>query len=307
VALIVGGLVLAVGWIVSGSGGSDIPGTTATTAAVADPDTVLACVEVLEEPCKAVAATLGVSARTWTPGSPAPDRGVIVAPAAELTDGMTAGPVVATSPVVIAGWLQRTQPLEVHCSDVVDIACVAGAFGQPWASLGGSEAWGDFKIGLADPTRSEAGMAAWALLAPSMPASGFSNSLRIDESSDAALMKSVVLFGPSRADVFITTEVAVASQFDNAIASSKGRFQVYYPSSGPWVEYVTVAFGRTGTRLAEDLAGSDAGDAFASAGLRPVSGGAGVLPDWTSQPGTQVPGPDPTTRATLTKVWEDLT
>jgi hypothetical protein len=151
-------------------------------------------------------------------------------------------------------------------------------------------------------------MLAWSYLEPGVAAAGapLRDSLRLVTASDARLMADLVTFGDSRADVVVTTEVAVAGQFANAIARGDGRFEIGYPESGPWVEYLAVAIGRGADGLVETLAGEEAGRRFTAAGVRPVSGVVGGLPEGLGEAGSKTPVPDPATRATLESSWEEL-
>lgn len=309
VSVVVGGLILLTGWLVPrlGNGaGADGPDPTVAPTDI-DSDVVLACPEALEQACEAAAVVLGVASETWEVGDPVPEAGVLLAALADLPDGAEAGAVVATSPIVIAGWRTRWQPLEIFCDDVVDPACLASAAGQPWSDLGGSDDWGSFKLGLADATRTEAGLLAWSLVEPDLANPSLAATLRLTSNSDAELMADLVLFGDSRADVVVTTEVAVAGQFQNAISRGDGRLEIGYPTSGPWVEYVAVAIGRSGRSMAERLSEDGVARAFTEAGLRPTAGPVGELPEGIGEPGTQTPSPDDSTRATLVQSWEDST
>lgn len=308
VALVVGGAILLTGWIVSGTSASGPDDTTATSVGPdVDSDVALACVPALETACEAAAQTLGVAADSWEPGSPLPERGVLLAPAGDLPDDAAAGPVVAESPIVIAGWLTRWEILALSCGDVVDAACVAGSMGRSWAEIGGNQSWGEFKVGLADPIETESGLLAWSYFGPAAQtnADGVGPALRAVLDDDADLMEELVLF-PSRADIVITTEVAVAGQFQNAIDRAGARLQIGYPASGPWVQYVAVGQGRGSDSLIEELATDEIAAIFTQAGLRPVSGVVGSLPDGLGQPGEKAPSPDDATRATLVSAWEDI-
>lgn len=308
VALVVGGAILLTGWIVSGTSPTGPDDTTPTSAAPdIDANVVLACVPALETACGEAARTLGVAAESWEPGDALPERGVLLAPAGDLPDGVEVGPVVAESPIVIAGWLTRWEILSLSCGDVVDANCVAGSMGRSWADLGGNESWGDFKVGLADPTTSESGFLAWSYFGPAAQTNpdGVGSTLRTVLDDDAELMEELVLF-PSRADIVVTTEVAVAGQFQNAIDRAGARLQIGYPAAGPWVEYVAVGQGRGSDSLIEELGGEQISAVFSQAGLRPVTGVAGSLPDGLGQPGDKAPSPDDATRATLIGAWEDI-
>jgi hypothetical protein len=307
--MVVGGAILLTGWVLSRDPAGSGPSTSSTVeASDIDADVVLACVPALETVCSSAASALGVAFDVWEAGDPIPDRGVVLAPAADFPDGTELGPVLAETPIVIAGWRTRWQPLELACGDRVDAACVGSSLGRTWAELGGNSAWGDFKVGLADPTASEQGMAAWSVVQPALGASAdaLAGSLRVIKDSDADLMEELVLFA-SRADLVVTTEVAVAAQFQNAIARGGGRIEIGYPESGPWIEYVSVGSGRGSGSLVEQLAGPDIATVFTENGLRPAAGVSGPLPDGLGTPGAKTPSPDGPTRATLIAAWEEHT
>ncbi|MDH4307135.1 MAG: substrate-binding domain-containing protein [Acidimicrobiia bacterium] len=303
VALLVGGVVLLTGYVVSRPGSDPGPGgVTTSTAAEVDTDVVLACVAGLESACDAAAAVLGVATSTWAPGDPLPERGVVLAPSGAVEGGT----VVAESPIVVAGWRTRWQRLELACGAGVDIECVASALGKSWDDLGGSSAWGDFKIGLADPTSSEEALLAWSMLEPLADPSALKISLRLRGRTDMSLVEDLVVFGDSRADVVVTTEVVVAAQFQNAIDRGDGRFEIGYPVSGPWVEYVAVANGRGASGLVERLGEADVQRAMSEAGLRPVGGIVEPAHEALGTPGSKASGPDAAVRGTLIARWEEL-
>ncbi len=309
VALVVGGGILLAGWIVSRPA-SDQPSddTTAESSPVeVDSDLVLACVPALEVACEQVASELGIAFERWSPGDQLPERGVTLGPSADFEAGTEIGPVVVESPIVVAGWRTRWQVLELACGDNVDVACVASSLGSTWPDLGGNSSWGDFKLGLVDPTRSEAGMLAWSMFEPALGANGGSlaAALRTVGRDDAQLMSDLVAFGDSRADVVLTTEVSVAGQFQNAI-NRGGRFEIGYPELGPWMEYVAVGTGRGSDGLIETLMSEEGARRFTSAGVRPAGGVVGSLPDGLGTPGDKSPSPDDATRATLISAWEDI-
>jgi hypothetical protein len=311
VAAVVGGAVLFAGWLVprlGEVGASEPPGTTTADGpdVEVDDDVVLACVPALESACTAVGAAVGVPVDTWEAGDAFPESGVVLAPRSELGDEATEATPVAQSPIVVAGWRTRWQPLEVFCDDTIDAACLARALDRPWPELGGSSAWGTLKLGLAD-VETEAGLLAWSLLQPHLGGGSISSPLRLEAATDAELMADLVLFGDSRADVVITSEVAVLSQFQNAIARGDGRMEIGYPDSGPWVEYFAAAFGGAGENLVEVLAGEEVGAALTAAGVRPVDGMAGPTPEGMGEPGSASPSPDAAARATLIQAWEEQT
>jgi hypothetical protein len=299
VALAVGAVVLGLGWAIPrlGAGGDEGPEPTSA------PGLVLACVPTLEPACRQIAASSGASFSTWEAGDPLPERGVVVAPAADLPEGTQPGPVVAESPVVIGAWGERASILRSRCG-TLDLACVGAALGESWEELGGDDSWGSFKIGLADPTDGQADLLAWSVASGLGTPRLIGESLRLVSSDDARLAAELVLFGDARADLVIGTEAAIAGQFENAIGRG-GRLEVYYPAASPWVEYVAAGQGRGSSGLIEALGAAAAEAAFKAAGVR-VPGGTGGLPNGLGTPGAEQPPPDATTRATLIAAWEDL-
>ena len=298
VASIVGGLILLGGYLVPRLGGDD-DGTSTTDEDISG--LTLACAPALETACDEVAQALDVSSTTWNPGQALPSRYVLLAPSEDLADDMTAGPAIVQSPIVIGAWLDRSSILLARCGSV-DIDCLGTVLGRQWEDLGGNDVWGDVKIGLADPARSEAGMLAWSLIQPASTRIALTQSLRLVADNDARLTTDLVLFGDSRADVVVTTEVAVASQFQNAIGRG-GRLEIFYPTSSPWVEYVAVAEGFGSGRLVERLQQVEIGQIFATAGLRPTTGSF-TFPEPMGTPGTRSAAPDAATRGTLLTAWE---
>lgn len=299
VALAVGVVVLGLGWLIPRLGGEGDGGPEATSAS----GLVLACVPTLEPACRQIASAAGASFAVWEAGDPLPERGVVVAPAADLPVGTEAGPVVAESPIVIGAWGERASVLRLHCG-TLDLSCVGEALGTDWVDLGGDDAWGAFKIGLADPVAGEADLLSWSVASGLGTPRLLGATLRLPSSDDARLAADLVLFGAARADLVIATEAAIAAQFENAIGRA-GRLEVYYPATSPWVEYVAAGQGRGSAGLIEALAEPAAREALNAAGVR-TPGGTGALPAGLGEPGTRQPPPDAATRATLIAEWEEL-
>ncbi len=150
VAAAVGGLILIAGIIVHAVGGDG--GDAVTTTSGAPGEVTLACVPALEEVCADLGATLGAATRTFRPGTDPGDDVVVIAPPGDLPGSLDAV-VVARSPIAIAVWRERALILAPGCGGTVDLACLEGAYGQQWGSLGGDSAWAMFKVGLADEPR----------------------------------------------------------------------------------------------------------------------------------------------------------
>ena len=186
------------------------------------------------------------------------------------------------------------------------MSCIDGALGSAWGDLGGSEGWGPFKLGVADPTATTAGLAAWAVLAPGgQAADGLGASLRLQATDAGALMLEMTQFGDSRADAAVAPEVAIAAQLDNAPGRG-GRIEVRYPVAGPWIEFVAVARGRDTERVAGRLLEAEVQAIVTAAGLRPILDGSGRLPAGLGEPGAEQPMPNATEQAVLLTAWEAM-
>jgi hypothetical protein len=300
VAAAVGGLILLIGALVGVVGNGD--GSASTTAA--PPGAVdLACVPALEAVCADLATSLGLGTRSYQPGVDPGEAVVVIAPAADLPAGMS-GPVVARSPIAVAVWRERALVLAPSCGGTVGPACLEGAYGAQWGDLGGHAAWGGFKLGLADPTRSESGLAAWRVVAAAGVPAGLEASLRLVATDDGALMLELAQFGASRADAVVATEVAIARQLENV--QDVGRLEVYYPDPGPWVEYVAAGRGGDAGRAAERLLTAEVQSRLPALGLRPASGEASGLPEGLGAPGQPLGPLGAEERAALIAAWQGL-
>jgi len=302
VAAVVGGIILLVGWLVSRDDGNG-SAATGTTAAPPAGSPTLACPLALESACRHLAQHLGVEFAVFTGAVPAGDA-VVIAPAADLPDGMEAGPAVARSPIALVVWRERASLLRSACG-TVDLDCLESAYGRTWESLGGDIAWGDFKLGLADPTLSAAGLAAWALVVGDGVPPGLADSLRLRAADDGHLMQEIAQFGDSRADAAVTTEVAIASQLVN-VQGRGGRFEVFYPDPAPWVEYVAAATSDRAGRLVQRLLEAEVQAMLGPIGLRPVAGDATNLLEGLGAPGTPAVAVGDGAAAALIAAWNDL-
>jgi len=303
VAAAVGGLILIAGLIVHAVGGDD--GGPGTTTSAAPGEVTLACVPALEEVCADLAGILGTGVRPFRPGDAAAEGEIVIAPPGDLAEMPADAPLVASSPVAVAVWRDRAAVLTSACNGTVDKACLEEAYGEPWADLGGSTAWGDFTLGLADPTLSASAMEAWRWVVDSggVPP-GLDVSLRVRAAGDAALMLEVAQFGPSRADAVITTEVAIARQLENVW--DVGRLEVFYPNPGPWVDYVAAARGSDAERMVERLLSAEIQARLPARGLRPAAGDAAGLPEGLGTPGQPLAPLDAAERDILLAAWYDL-
>ena len=302
VAILVGAVVLGVGWLI---GRSDGDGGSTPPEASGSGHPTLACPAALDAACRAAADVVGTVTLRYRPGDPVPEGSVVLAAAGDLPAGQAEGAsVVGRSPIVITMWRERALVLESSCSGAIDVACLASAYGAGWDDLGGDAAWGLFKLGLADPTGSQAGLAAWWLIAGAGVPDGLGDSLRLRADDDGALLVEMAQFGDSRVDAAVASEAAVAAQLENVVGRG-GRLEVFYPDPGPWIDVVASGAGRQAARLIERLLESDVQDALAGAGLRPVYGSTGLLPEGLGEPGTESQVPAEADLASLVEAWLD--
>ncbi len=267
---------------------------------------MLACPAALRPACEDLAAALGTTARLYRTGSDPGPGTVVMAPAGDIAPTLEIGDEAARSPIAIAVWQDRDGVLKNHCGGAVDLTCLSPIYGDPWSDLGGLDGWGGVKLGLADPTTSVAGMAAWQAVAAAGVPPGLDAALRLTADDDAALMEDLLLFGTARADVVVTTEVAIAGQLENAPGRG-GRLVVWYPDPAPWVTYVLGSSGGKGTDdLIEGILSSDTQARLGTFGLRPSRGNAAGLPDGLGTPGAAMPDLDEAGRAALLDAWNDL-
>ena len=106
--------------------------------------------------------------------------------------------------------------------------------GTPWGDIDGSPDWGAVRLGLADPDTGIADQEAWKLIAAQNPPTGFGEFVPLRQTTDGAVLAEMVLF-PSWADIVVSSEVAIASQLENAPRRGAGRIQVYYPDPTPYL------------------------------------------------------------------------
>lgn len=302
-AVAAGLLVLAIGFVVPrlGDGGGD---TTADTTRVdEDPSgVVLVCDDAVVAACEAAGPQLGVAVRSWAPGGSLPDRYVLVAARGDVPEGEEIDGLVGSSPIVIGVWLDRSSILGVECG-TIDFDCLGGVWGRSWSDIGGSSSWGDVALGLADPLRSEAGLAAWAAVSSTADPADIGASLFLVSTTAGSLPADAVL-RRSSADILVTTEAAIAAQLENAIGRG-GRIEINYPASSPWVEYVGVAQGFGSGGVIDDLVSEEFAPLLAGAGLRPNAPvQVGFYPDAFGEPGAPEPVPSAADRGTLAASWD---
>ena len=299
VALAVGGVFLAAGWALTRDDGPVDP--TSTTVDPGDADVTLACPFAFEFVCDQLAARYQAAHVTYRPGADIPDGTVVIAPMADFPTGLAATPF-ARSPIAIAIWQERSPALLRGCD--ITIACLIDQAGVAWSDLGGPVSWGAVTLGLADPAEGITDLEAWRLFVEAGVNAGTGDDVRLKAPDDGRLMADLVLF-PSRADVVVTSEVAIASQLQNAIQRA-GRLAVFYPDPTPFLSIGAFGEGRAAGNLIADLTTQELQALLGSLGLRPLTGEAQDLIDGLGSPGAELASVDVAEKETLVQAWNQL-
>ncbi|HSL26110.1 MAG TPA: hypothetical protein VLA54_07475 [Acidimicrobiia bacterium] len=282
IAVVLGGVVLAIGWVLARDG-ADGPTTTTVTNGE-NADVTLSCPLALQLACDGLASNLGTGRSTYR-GGVAPSGTVVVTFAADLPPERDAQ-VFARTPIAIAVWGERASVLIDACGTVT-VACVVAEAGTSWDSLGGPASWGTFLLGLADPNEGRSDLEAWRLVAAAGPAADLGDWVRLRAADDGQLLADLVLF-PSRADAVIATEAAIASQLENA-RNRAGRLTLFYPDPSPYVEVAAYGEGRAAANVAARLLEPELQNLLGSVGLRPPTGDATNLLRDLGTPGVEMP------------------
>lgn len=299
VAVAVGGLVLAIGWVVTRDGSP--ASSTTTVTGVENPDIALACPPALLLACDELAEVLGTSRRSLPTGEVPADT-LVINFAGDLAPELAAQPFART-PVAIAMWGERSPTLERACG-VVDIQCLVDNAGQTWDDLGGPANWGTMLLGLADPTEGVADLEAWRVVAAANPPPGLGEWVRLQAPEGGQLLADLVLF-PSRADAVVATEAAIASQLENARARA-GRLVVSYPDPGPFLTISAFGEGRGARNLVERLLSPEIQSLLGSLGLRPTTGEATDLLRDLGTPGAELPAATEAEKPGLISSWQSV-
>jgi hypothetical protein len=299
VAMAVGGLVLAIGWVVTGDGSP--ASSTTTITGVENPDVALACPPALVLACDELAQVLGTSRRPL-PAGEIPADTLVINFAGDMAPELGAQPF-ARSPVAIAMWGERFPTLERVCG-AVDMGCLVENAGRTWDELGGPASWGTMLIGLADPTEGIADLEAWRLVAAANPPPGLGESVRLRAPEGGQLLADLVLF-PSRADAVVASEAAISSQLENARARA-GRLVVSYPDPSPYLTISAYGEGRGARNLVERLLAADIQSLLGSLGLRPSTGEATNLLRDLGTPGSELPAVTETEMPGLISSWQSV-
>jgi hypothetical protein len=295
VALAVGGVILAAGWALNRDRPPDQPGSTTIPE---EADVTLACPPAYALVCDQLALRWGTARATYRPGDEPGAGTLIIAPGADLPPG--SDPLVfARTPIAIAIWQERAPALERACP--IQISCLIDQAGVAWSELGGPAGWGMVTLGLADPAQGIADLEAWRLFVDAGADPDLGTHVRLRAPDEGQLTADLILF-PSRADVIVTSEVAIASQLENA-RQRAGRLSVFYPSPTPFVTVAAEGAGRAAARLAEQLMSEELQALLGSLGLRPLTGEAGELPAELGDPDGEMAPVDPADREALVEAW----
>jgi hypothetical protein len=297
IALALGGVILAIGWVATRDGSP----TSTTTPGTVDADVTLACPIALSLTCDEMAAILRTG-RTGYQSGAIPSDTIVVAFASDLPADLESQ-AFARSPIALAVWGERVSTLESACGSVT-VECLVSTAGTTWEELGGPGTWGTFLIGLADPNQGISDLEAWRLVAAANPPSDFGDSVRLRANDGGQLLVDLVLF-PSRADAVVTSEAAIASQLANARERS-GRLMVFYPEPTPYVSVAFYGEGRAARNIGARLLEEDIQALLGSLGLRPLTGEASNLLRDLGTPGAEMPGLTEAEIPALVESWSRL-
>lgn len=297
VALALGGVILAIGWVIGRE--DPAPGAT-TTAPVVEADLTLACTQTFSLVCGELADRFGFAATSYTLGSDVAADTVVIGFAADLPAGAS---TFARSPMAIAVWAEKAPRLQLACGEVTP-ACLVEQAGTRWEDLGGSPGWGTLRLGLADPETGIADLEAWKLIAAERPSDGFRQYVPLTSQDDGGVMRDLVLFS-SRADAVVASEVAIASQLANARARA-GRLDVFYPEPTPYLQVAAIGVGRAAGSFIQTLMDPEIQGLLGSLGLRPLTGEPVDLLEDLGQPGTEAALATESERPTLVASWDTL-
>lgn len=297
VAVALGGIVLAVGWFLNRPDPSD---PTSTTDPVDQSDLRVACSPAFTLVCDELASRNGLGRTNYTINDAVPEDAIVIGFAADLPSEAT---VFAQSPMAIGVWAEKAGTLENACGEI-DPACLVEQAGTPWADIQGSSDWGSVRLGLADPDTGISDQEAWKLIAAQNPSVGFGQFVPLKQPTDGSVLADMVLF-PSRADIVVGSEVAIASQLENARGRA-GRIRVYYPDPTPYLQVAAIGSGRAAQNFIESLVTPEYQALLGSLGLRPLTGEAQNLIEELGTPGAEAAGITEAEKAPLLASWDSL-
>lgn len=297
IALALGGVILAMGWVLTRDGS---PSTT-TDPGTVDADVTLACPEAFDLVCDELAAQLVLGRDDFSPGQEIPAGTLVISFAGDIAE--LAPTAFARSPIAIAAIGERAPALE-HTCGTVDVSCLVDQAGASWVDLGAPTAWGTVKLGLADPDAGIADLEAWRLVAGALPANGFGETVVLRSAEGGDLMLEWIQF-PTRADAVVAAEVAIAGQLVN-FQNRTGRLKVFYPDPTPYLQVAAYGEGRAARNVAEQLNSADIQALLGSLGLRPMTGEAQDLLEGLGSPGGEMAPLSPTDGPALVAAWDEL-
>jgi hypothetical protein len=186
---------------------------------------------------------------------------------AQLAPLLTDGSALASSRLLLAVWKDRERVLNERCSGKIDWRCIGDVAGTPWDDIGGQTAWGNVKLGHANPEQTVIGLDIIGQAASQY--FGRTTLSTIDFEDDgfldwfARLERSVrpsfgntpfeqmLTAGPGAFEVVGTTQAEARPLLDRASRDRKRNVTLTYPEP---VARVDVAFvGIAGSSRASDL------------------------------------------------------
>ena len=174
--------------------------------------------------------------------------------------GAAAPQPLLLTPLVFVVWEERARVLLDAAGGALSWRAIhrAVSSARGWAGLGGKPGWGFVKLGHTDPTRSNSGVQALALMAYERlgTTSGLTVEALLDpklqdfvrdvergvdhfEASTGTFMTDMIRFGPSKYDIAVVYESLAISQ----LADAQGRWgslHVYYPPVTIWSDHPIV-------------------------------------------------------------------
>ncbi len=179
------------------------------------------------------------------------------------TSGDAAPQPLLLTPLVFAVWEDRAKVLVDAPGGGLSWKRIHDAVASPrgWPGIGGKPAWGFVKLGHTDPTRSNSGTQAIALMAFEFfgKTSGLTVEQLLDpkfqaylqqielgvphfEASTGTFMTDMIRFGPSKYDIAVVYESLAVSQLANA-QGRWGSLHIYYPPVTIWSDHPVAILG----------------------------------------------------------------
>jgi Bacterial extracellular solute-binding protein len=232
-------------------------------------------------------------------------------------------PLVLT-PMVFAVWEERAKvlvdaPAGADAVTPLTWSAIRKAVASPkgWAGIGGKPSWGFVTLGHTDPSKSNSGLQALALMAYEYfhTTSGLTVEQLLDpkfqdfvkdiergvqhfEASTGTFMTDMIRFGPSKYDIAVVYESLAVSQLENA-QGRWGSLHIYYPPVTIWSDHpvvllaapwVTAEQARAGARLIGFLRSAPIQTSALRFGFRPADTSVPMkLPDGTNPFARSVP------------------